>query len=264
MGGRVVNTWGDAVIAEFASAVEAVRAAVNIQSDIESGNLEKPDGAKMRFRIGLNLGDVIVEGTDIYGDGVNIAARLQAEAPAGGIVISRTVHDQVHGKLKLDFLDLGALDMKNIASGVHGYSVHPPDRLHSRSAPATTRTRPPELKRRSLGIWGGSVLFLVAVNLMTWNGTLWAGWPLMALAACSAHHRLRKTGWIDRGKARLAMAAATILAVNVLTWHGAFWAAWPILVLATVGGRRHLRPAVVTDEKRGNRQTQACARIRSF
>src|SRR5689334_4772992 len=94
-GGRVVNTWGDGLIAEFPSVVEAVRAAVDVQTELAGFNSAKPASEQMLFRIGINLGDIIVEGADIYGDGVNIAARLQASAPAGGIVISNTVYDQV-------------------------------------------------------------------------------------------------------------------------------------------------------------------------
>src|SRR5690348_13984938 len=85
--GRIVNTWGDAVIAEFASVVEAVQCAVEMQQEIASQPPEPPTAERMQFRIGINLGDVMVEGTDIYGDGVNIAARLQELAEPGGIVV---------------------------------------------------------------------------------------------------------------------------------------------------------------------------------
>ena len=252
--GRFVNSWGDAVIAEFASVVEALRAAIEIQSDMESMNRNRPNDTNMHFRIGLNLGDVIAEGSDIYGDGVNIAARLQAAAPAGGIVISRAVYDQVHTKLDLDFLDLGTLVMKNIASVINGYSVHPSGSLSTRIGPRTARLQPSgpdanaapaEPANRSPRIWRGLVVLLVAVNLITWNGTFWARWPLLALAASAADRYLRKTRGINHGTARLAIAAATIMSVNVLTWHGSFWAAWPMLALATAGGLRHLRPTTV-------------------
>ena len=106
-GGRVVNTWGDGLIAEFPSVVEAVRAAVDVQTELAAFNDAKPASAQMLFRIGINLGDVIADGSDIYGDGVNIAARLQASAPAGGIVISSTVYDQVRNKVPVGFDFLG-------------------------------------------------------------------------------------------------------------------------------------------------------------
>ncbi len=101
--GRVVNTWGDGLIAEFPSVVEAVRAAIDVQTELAGLNAERQSDARMLFRIGINLGDVIAEGNDIYGDGVNIAARLQASAPAGGIVISSTVYDQIRNKVAVGF-----------------------------------------------------------------------------------------------------------------------------------------------------------------
>src|SRR6516162_3423288 len=113
--GRIVNTWGDAVIAEFASVVEAVQCAVEIQQEISNQESDATHGHPMRFRIGINLGDVMVEGSDIYGDGVNIAARLQQLAEPGGVVVSGSVYDQVYNKLSLGFDCLGRQQMKNIA-----------------------------------------------------------------------------------------------------------------------------------------------------
>lgn len=113
--GRIVNTWGDAVIAEFASVVEAVQCAVEIQQEISNQESNPPSTPPMRFRIGINLGDVMVDGTDIFGDGVNIAARLQELAEPGGVVISASVYDQVRNKLSVGFDCLGERPMKNVA-----------------------------------------------------------------------------------------------------------------------------------------------------
>jgi adenylate cyclase len=113
--GRIVNTWGDAVIAEFASVVEAVQCAVEIQREISNQESDPPQADPMRFRIGINLGDVMVDGSDIYGDGVNIASRLQGLAEPGGVVISSSVYDQVYNKLSLGFDCLGEQQMKNVA-----------------------------------------------------------------------------------------------------------------------------------------------------
>src|SRR5262249_51980905 len=113
--GRIVNTWGDAVIAEFASVVEAVQCAVEIQQEISNQEPDPPPEQRMRFRIGINLGDVMVDGSDIYGDGVNIAARLQELAEPGGIVVSSSVYDQVYNKLPVGFDCLGQQPMKNVA-----------------------------------------------------------------------------------------------------------------------------------------------------
>ena len=121
--GRVVNTWGDAVIAEFASPVEAVQAGVEVQRELASRNNGIAEDRCMRFRIGVNLGDVMVEGDDLYGEGVNIAARLQALAEPGGIVISGTVHDLVRKKLGIGFEFVGEQAVKNIEEPVPSYRL---------------------------------------------------------------------------------------------------------------------------------------------
>src|SRR5215211_9374842 len=121
--GRIVNTLGDAVIAEFASVVEAVQCAVEIQQEISNQESDPPSAHRMRFRIGVNLGDVMVDGSDIYGDGVNIAARLQELAEPGGVVISGPVYDQVHNKLSVGFDFLGQQQMKNVSNPVMSYRV---------------------------------------------------------------------------------------------------------------------------------------------
>ncbi len=122
--GRVVNAPGDNILAEFASAVEAVQAAVEIQRNIEGRNAELPEHRRMQLRVGVNLGDVIEEddGT-IYGDGVNIAARMEALADAGGICIASTVYDAVEGKLDFGFDFLGEQPVKNIDKPVRVYRV---------------------------------------------------------------------------------------------------------------------------------------------
>src|SRR5262249_917380 len=121
--GRVVDSPGDNLLAEFASAVEAVQCAVEIQGELQSRNAELSDMRKMEYRIGINLGDVVVEGERLYGDGVNIAARLESLAVPGGICISGTVYDQVKSKLALSYEDLGAQAVKNIAEPVRVYRV---------------------------------------------------------------------------------------------------------------------------------------------
>jgi adenylate cyclase len=121
--GRIVNTWGDAVIAEFASVVEAVQCAVETQQELSHYNGPLPEARRMRFRIGIHLGDVMVEGDDVYGDGVNIAARLQELAGPGGILISGPVYDQVHNKLSIGFDFLGQQHLKNVANPVTGYRI---------------------------------------------------------------------------------------------------------------------------------------------
>ena len=116
--GRIVGTAGDSVLAEFASVVAAVQCAVVIQQTLKAENAQLPAARQMAFRIGINLGDVMVEGDQIYGDGVNIAARLEALAEAGGICLSGIVHEQVKHKLALHYEDLGEQAVKNIAEPV--------------------------------------------------------------------------------------------------------------------------------------------------
>jgi adenylate cyclase len=113
--GRFVNSAGDSVLAEFASGVNAVECAIAIQIALKAQNESLPSERRMEFRIGVNLGEVMVEGEQIYGDGVNVAARLESLADPGGICISAKVHDEVAGKLNVVYQDLGAQWVKNIA-----------------------------------------------------------------------------------------------------------------------------------------------------
>lgn len=122
-GGRIFNTGGDSILCEFASAVEAVRAATEIQRSVESRNAALPEDERMRFRIGVNLGDVLVHGEDLLGDGVNVAARIQAAAPVGGIILSGSVHDQITGKLDLAFQDLGPQEFKNLGRPIRTFTI---------------------------------------------------------------------------------------------------------------------------------------------
>lgn len=119
--GRVFGGAGDSVVAEFPSPVEAVRAAVEIQQSIAGLGAEVAEDQRMQFRIGINLGDVIIEGDDLIGDGVNVAARLQGLAEPGGICISASVHEQVRGKLTVAWNDLGNQTVKNIAEPVRAF-----------------------------------------------------------------------------------------------------------------------------------------------
>jgi class 3 adenylate cyclase len=122
-GGRIFNTAGDAVLAEFPSAVEAVRCAIDIQESLRTRNMAYPPSRQMSFRIGITIGDVVERDGDLLGDGVNIAARLEGLAEVGGICISRAVHEQVANKLSVQFSDIGAQEVKNIPTPVHAYMV---------------------------------------------------------------------------------------------------------------------------------------------
>jgi TolB-like protein/Tfp pilus assembly protein PilF len=121
--GRIVKNTGDGFLAEFPSAVEAVRAAMRFQNRIKELTIDDVEERRISFRVGINIGDVIVELHDIFGDGVNIAARLESIAEPGGICISSSVHDQVRGKVGVKFTDLGEQNLKNIALPVRVYAV---------------------------------------------------------------------------------------------------------------------------------------------
>ena len=125
-GGRIIDTAGDGIMAEFPSVIGATECAVEIQTVMAERNQRVPESRRMRFRIGINLGDVIHDETRIYGDGINIAARLEALAEPGGVLVSNTVYDQVRGKLPLTFEDVGERQVKNIEQPVRMYRLHIP------------------------------------------------------------------------------------------------------------------------------------------
>jgi adenylate cyclase len=153
--GRVVDSPGDNLLAEFASVVDAVQCAVAVQKEIQARNLELPETRKMRFRIGINLGDVIEEEDRIYGDGVNIAARLESLAEPGGICVSRTAFDHIESKLPLGYEYLGEQTVKNIARPIGAYRVL----MEPRVTVAKTKSRE---KAR----WKRMIIALVVVLLM--------------------------------------------------------------------------------------------------
>src|SRR5262249_8203041 len=133
--GRVVKNTGDGFLAEFASVVDAVRCAVDVQRGMADRNAATPSQRRIQFRIGINLGDVIVEEHDIFGDGVNVASRLGGLAEPGAICVSRVVRDQVRDKLDYSFEDLGEQQVRNIARLVRVYRVA--DIAASAKAPTT-------------------------------------------------------------------------------------------------------------------------------
>jgi adenylate cyclase len=255
-GGRVINTWGDGLIAEFASVVEALRAALDVQNELAGYNAGRPDDTRMLFRIGINLGDVIAEGDDIYGDGVNVAARLQASASAGGIVISSTVYDQVRNKVAVGFEFLGQLPVKNIEGGVLSYAVRigedrarPAPREH---IPGKGVTPDKNIKlntaqsagsgvaprRRNYGVLAAISAGILAINLLSWDGEFWAAWPILAIATVSALSWIRTNRQVDRILAVITILGLALICINLLSWRGTFWAAWPLLGMAVLGSIR--------------------------
>ena len=143
--GRVVDSPGDNLLAEFASVVDAVQCAVAVQKEIQARNLELPETRRMQFRIGINLGDVIEEEDRLYGDGVNIAARLESLAEPGGICVSKTAFDHIETKLPLGYEYLGEQTVKNIAKPVCAYKVQMDPRV---TVKAPAQAKPKEGARR--------------------------------------------------------------------------------------------------------------------
>ena len=151
--GRIVKTTGDGLLVEFASVVDAVRCAAEVQRGMIDREPEVPDERRIRFRIGVNLGDIIADGDDIFGDGVNVAARLEALAEPGGICISRTVRDHIRDKLPFPFEDRGEQSVKNIARPVRVYALRPEavaELPASSPPPATSISQPAGAPRLSI------------------------------------------------------------------------------------------------------------------
>src|SRR5579863_9510638 len=148
-GGRIVKTTGDGLLIEFASVVDAVECAVAVQSAMAERNEGIPQDRRMLFRMGINLGDILIEGDDILGDGVNVAARLEGVAKPGGICISASAYDQVRGKIAVEFTDLGEQSLKNIARPVRAYTVVP-DGLAAGIQAGSTTSSPSSAPRLSI------------------------------------------------------------------------------------------------------------------
>jgi class 3 adenylate cyclase len=167
-GGRIISTAGDSVLAEFSSVVEAVRCAVEIQEALKTRNDTLPEISRMHFRVGVNLGDVVVQNNDLLGDGVNVAARLETIAEPGGICISSSVYDQITGKLDLGFKDIGEQSLKNISRPIRVYRVSGTG-VPQRPPPLPQRGRP---GRRSFPWRIGAVVVVAIAGI----AALQTGW----------------------------------------------------------------------------------------
>ena len=121
--GRIVKTTGDGMLVEFASAVDAARCGVEIQREMAQQNAEVPPELRIEFRIGIHVGDIIIDDNDIFGDGVNIAARLEGIAQSGGVCISDDAHRQIRGKVDIVFDDIGEQILKNISEPMHAWHI---------------------------------------------------------------------------------------------------------------------------------------------
>jgi class 3 adenylate cyclase len=170
--GRTVKHTGDGVLAEFPSVLDAVRCAVEVQRGMIDREPEVLEERRIRFRIGVNLGDVIAEDDDIFGDGVNVAARLEALAAPGGLCISRMVHDQIRDKLPYPFDDMGEQNVKNIARPVHVYALRPETIA---DLPASTVATTASHGRHI----APAVIRTAAAAVLVIAGSAWWLWPTM-------------------------------------------------------------------------------------
>ena len=214
--GRVINMAGDALIAEFGSVVQALQCAVSVQNKFLENHQNQPEKNHLQFRVGLNLGDVIIEGSDIFGDGVNIAARLESMAPPGGICISGTVYDHVKNKLPLGFNYMGEQQVKNIEGAVEIYTLnlanapeanvnaashsHIPDSADEYPEPSEEEQKL-RLQIRQQGafyrramVTGSLIAFLFIINIITSADYLWFIWPAMPMTLVLAMDAIRVFG----------------------------------------------------------------------
>ena len=168
--GRVVKNTGDGMLAEFSSVVDAVRCAAEVQRAMADRNAETPEDKRITFRVGINLGDVIAEPDDIYGDGVNVAARLEALSEPGGICVSRVVRDQIRDKLPYPFEDKGEQSVKNIARSVRVFALRP-EAIAELPVPIVPAETP---RRRRSVPWTVAAAALAALVLAV---VTWWGWP---------------------------------------------------------------------------------------
>jgi class 3 adenylate cyclase len=164
-GGRVVDMAGDSILAEFPTAIDAVRCAIDTQESLRTRNLDRPSERNMSFRIGISMGDVLDREGFLLGDGVNVASRLQAIAPSGGICISRSVHEAVAHKITLKFADAGQQQLKNIPDRVHAYIAA----LDQQERKGESLPQAPSIRR---AVWGALGVVIIAA-LATGGYFLW-------------------------------------------------------------------------------------------
>src|SRR5437762_7880573 len=167
--GRIVKTTGDGLLAEFASVVDALRCAIEIQRGMLERNADVPQERRIEFRVGINVGDIIIEGDDIFGDGVNVAARLEGLAEPGGICVSGRVQEDALGKLDIAFEDIGEQKLKNIARPVRAFRV----RLDVTAAPTLAGWRRGLFGAPALAGWRRGLFAALALMILLTVGTLW-------------------------------------------------------------------------------------------
>ena len=254
--GRIANTAGDGLLADFPSVVEAVQCAAEVQTELAARDAGRVPAAAMRFRIGVHLGDVMVDGGDLFGEGVNLAARLQSMAEPGGVLISQPVYDQVRSKLAIGYEFLGQRRPRNLDEPVPVYrllfggperqpaapaAVLPPVQSAGTPAHPQPRRSVVVMAQRLAIVWVG----LAAINLVTGGGYFWAVWPgiaMLAILGLQAASLLAR-GRIDAHLVRIGVAIVTLGLINLASGSSEPWFLWPagalmVLVLLRLTWRR--------------------------
>lgn len=227
--GRVVDTVGDNLLAEFASVVDAVQGAVAIQKELKTQNAQLSEDRKMIFRIGINLGDLVVEGDRIYGDGVNLAARLEAMADPGGICISRTAYDQIEDKLPLGYEYLGEKVVKNAVKPIRAYKVifDPEKETPSRYGTAHSRYR--TLHDKIKVLTKGKQNKPEGIDKPPEGEQTKKGTRHDIRTKRRTEKHLRANRRFRKHLLTYVSVISFLFIVNMLTWVGTIWFHWPAL-----------------------------------
>ncbi len=259
--GRIVKHTGDGFLAEFPTATEAVRCAIDMQTDLTAIHGKTPKDRRFAFRMGVHLGEIVADEEDIYGEGVNLAARLESLAQPGGVCVSEDVYRQVRHKLAIGFDYLGEKTLKNVADAesVYEIALAPKQRAlfgfgsSDRPRPESGPAKPSEkgvakepssqarfIRRLKLA---AVVLALFVFHDVATGVFVWSYWPALALLTFIGMDAART--YFDDGLMKTVAAGAVLVTaliiVNLLTWNGRFWAIWPAAVLVLIEVLRRVR-----------------------
>jgi len=253
--GRIVKHTGDGFLAEFPTATEAVQCAISMQTDLVAIHSKTPKDRRFAFRMGINLGEIVADKDDIYGEGVNLAARLESLAEPGGICISEDVFRQVRNKLSINFEYLGEKSLKNITEvaavyhvsfgkkrrGSIGEKLRGADRgMRKDQSQEPNRTSPNSEERRDsllrhVKVLGAFWAILFVIDISTGAG-IWAHWPGIVIATILGIEAvlLYVSDWRKRMIACGAVLIGVLTMINLITWSGYPWVLWPAGLLIVI------------------------------
>ena len=253
--GRIVKHTGDGFLAEFPTATEAVQCAISMQTDLVAIHSKTPKDRHFAFRMGINLGEIVADKDDIYGEGVNLAARLESLAEPGGICISEDVYRQVRNKLSINFEYLGEKSLKNITEEEAVYHVSVgkkrkgSTKVKGRSSDRGVRNAQPQAPNhfipnpehqkdrflRHVKVLGAILAILFVIDISTGPG-IWVHWPGIAIATILGIEAVPwyVSGWRKRVIGYYAVIVAGLVVINLLTWSGYPWVLWPAAALIVI------------------------------